>query len=129
MPLLKEGAPLVVVVDDDESVRRSITRLFRSGGLAAEAFPSGEEMLEALGALEPSCAVVDLHLPGIDGLAVQQALRERRPDLPVFLITGYDEPESERQALQMGAAGYLLKPFARCDLLDAVMAAVERCQG
>jgi FixJ family two-component response regulator len=117
--------PLVVVVDDDESMRRSLGRLLRSGGLAFESFATGEALLEALDALEPRCAVVDVHLPGMGGLDVQRALRGRRPELPVLLITGYDEPEARQRALAAGAVGFLLKPFPRSDLLGTVLAAIE----
>jgi EAL domain-containing protein (putative c-di-GMP-specific phosphodiesterase class I)/ActR/RegA family two-component response regulator len=121
--------PLVVVVDDDASVRRSLARLLRGGGLATEAFGSGEALLEALDALEPRCAVIDVQLPGMDGLDLQRALRARRPDLPVLLITAHEAPEIRRRGLAAGALGFLLKPFSRGDLLDPVLAAVGGAAG
>lgn len=120
---------LVLIVDDDPSMRRALERLLRSGGLATESFASGEELLEALDTLDPAFAVVDIHLPGIDGLDVQRELLDRRPGLPVLIITGYDDPEVKRHALAAGAVGYLLKPFSQPDLVDVVRSVVKRRTG
>jgi FixJ family two-component response regulator len=115
-------SPIVVVVDDDDSVRRSMDRLLRSSGLRSRSFASAEALLRALDGLRPSCAIVDVHLPGLDGLGLQRALHERHPGLPVFVITADDAPETRRLALAAGAAGFWLKPFPVLELLSVIQA-------
>ena len=77
-------------------------------------------MLRALDGLLPSCVIVDVHLPGLDGLGLQRALHERQPGLPVFIITADDAQETRRLALAAGAAGFWLKPFPELELLSAI---------
>lgn len=113
-------SPTVVVVDDDDSVRRSIGRLLRSSGVRSRSFASAEALLRAFDGLRPSCAIIDVHLTGLDGLGLQRALYERQPGLPVFVITADDAPETRRLALAAGAAGFWLKPFPELELLSAI---------
>ena len=123
---VNESKPLVAVVDDEESVRRALERLFRSAGLETETFASGGAMLEDLDRREPDCVVVDLHMPGMSGFELQQALTAREPRIPVVVLTGHDSPETFERATAAGAAAYLRKPVDGDALLAAVLASCGR---
>jgi FixJ family two-component response regulator len=117
---LNSDRPFIAVLDDEESVRQAIDRLLRAGGFAVECFASGEEFLASLLGRQPACLVLDLHMPGMDGFAVQDALAKLSRKLPVVVITGHDSPETRQRALDGGAAAYLCKPVGGRVLLDAV---------
>ena len=118
----------VAIVDDEESVRRSLRRLMVSAGLKVELFASGAEFLDSLPTRRPDCLVLDLHMPGVSGLDVQAGLAQSRDPPPVVVITGLDTPESRRRVMDGGAAAFLRKPVDDQVLLDAVAAAVSgRC--
>ncbi len=117
---------LIAVVDDEESVRRALQRLFRSAGLDVETFPSGAEFLEALKSHEPDCVVLDLHMPRVNGFDVQARMAEAAVSVPVIVITGHDTEESRARALGAGATAYLRKPVDDETLLEAIAAAVEK---
>ena len=104
---MNESKPLVAVVDDEEPVRRALERLFRSAGLETETFASGGAMLEDLERREPDCVVLDLHMPGMSGFELQEALAERALRIPVVILTGQDTPEAFARAMEGGAAAYL----------------------
>jgi len=89
-----------------------------------ETFSSGGEFLDGVGAREPDCLVLDLHMPGLNGFDVQARLKECGRRVPVVVITGHDAPESRQRALAGGASEYLLKPVDEQALLDAIAAAV-----
>jgi FixJ family two-component response regulator len=118
--------PFVAVVDDEEPVRRALERLFRSAGLEAETFASGEAMLEDLSRREPDCVVLDLHMPGMSGFEVQRLLAERARRIPVVVLTGQDSRESFERATSAGASAYLRKPVDGQMLLAAVLASCGR---
>ena len=120
---------LVAVVDDDESVRRAIARLIRSAGLDADTFPSGDEFLETLSDHKPDCIVLDLHMPKVDGLAVQSWLVRAGVRIPVIIVTGYDTPEARAQAMKAGAVAFFRKPVDGEALLGAIARAVEDEKG
>ncbi|MFL9904518.1 response regulator [Paraburkholderia fungorum] len=104
--------PFVVVVDDDESVRRAIKRLLRSIGVAADTFASGDAFLDVLASMpgyQPDCVILDVQMPGLNGLEVQQRLAGR--GIPVIFITAHDEIGVREHALAGGALAYLRKPF------------------
>lgn len=104
--------PLVVVVDDDESVSRAIKRLLRSIGVEADAFSSGESFLEALSSnrtYHPACLILDVQMPGLNGLDVQRRLAGT--SLPIIFITAHDDAGIREEALSAGALAYLRKPF------------------
>ncbi|MDF3832321.1 response regulator [Cupriavidus basilensis] len=104
--------PFVAIVDDDESVGRAIKRLLRSIGMQADAFASGEAFLELVSSLpsyRPDCVILDIQMPGLNGLEVQQRLAGS--GMPVIFITAYDDIAVREQALAAGAAAYLRKPF------------------
>jgi FixJ family two-component response regulator len=115
----------VAVVDDEASVRKALRRLLCASGLAAETFASGQEFLEWRKNHRVDCVVLDLQMPGLTGLEVQQHLLRAGVRLPVVIITGHDEPTTHAQCLSAGAAAYLCKPLDDEVLLAAISQAVD----
>lgn len=106
------GARLfVAVVDDEESVRTSLRRLFRASSLDAATFASGQEFLDALPGCVPDCLVLDLQMPGLSGLEVQRRLTASGIPVPTIIISADDAPETRERCLSAGTAAYLCKPF------------------
>ena len=116
---------LVAIVDDEEPVRKALRRLFLSAGIDVEMFASGDQFLEALGTCRPDCAVIDLHLPGLSGLEVQERIAEAGIRLPTVIITGNDQLGVAERVLAAGASTYLSKPLDDKILLAAVAKAVR----
>ena len=114
----------VAVVDDDRSVGVALCRLLRAEGLEAKAFESAESFLESVKAEAPDCLVLDVQMPGMNGLELQQRLKDVAPTLPVIMITGRDEASIHAICMAMGATSYLRKPLNDDDLLDAVERAI-----
>jgi FixJ family two-component response regulator len=110
----------IAVVDDEEPVRKALRRLFLSADLDVEVFASGEEFLRSIEGEPPDCVVLDLHMPGLDGRDVLQELRARSVRFPAVVITAYDEPWSQDQCLEAGAAAYLRKPLDDRLLIDTI---------
>jgi FixJ family two-component response regulator len=110
----------IAIVDDDESVRKALKRLLRAANLDADTFASGRDFIDSLAAQVPDCIVLDLHMPGMNGLDVQQQLARSGLQLPIVIITGHDEPLARAQCLTSGAAAYLRKPLDDKALLDAI---------
>jgi FixJ family two-component response regulator len=105
---------MIAIVDDDESVCRALKRLIRSLGMDADTFPSGRqfiELLEAMPSLRVDCVVLDVQMPGMNGLQVQQQLARSAHRIPVIFITAHDDPALREQALAAGALAFLRKPF------------------
>src|SRR5215469_2582759 len=117
---------MVYVVDDDASAREGVAGLLRSAGLAARTFASGEEFLAAPPPKRPSCLVLDVNLPGVSGLEVQQELAKAAVDLPIIFLTGHGDIPTTVRAVKAGAANFLTKPFDDEELLKAVRQALER---
>jgi len=117
---------LVFVVDDDASVRKSLTRVIGSAGYTVEAFASAREFLEAARATGPCCLILDVRMPGITGLDLQKTLAQAVHRIPVVFITGHGDIAMGVEAMKAGAVDFLTKPFAAKDLLDAIRRAVER---
>jgi FixJ family two-component response regulator len=118
--------PLVSVVDDDESVRESLAGLIRSVGLAVKVFASAEEFLGSVHIDSTDCLILDVRMPGMDGLELQRRLKISHPDLPVIFITAHgSEQEIRLRALDAGAADYLLKPLSEEEVLSAVDTALS----
>ena len=115
----------VFVVDDDPGVRKSLARLLRSAGLEPIAFESAQEFLSNLGPEAAGCAILDLTMPGLDGLAVQRELTSRGSALPVIFLTGHGDVPKSVQAMKGGAADFLTKPVDDEVLLAAVRRALE----
>jgi FixJ family two-component response regulator len=115
----------VAIIDDDESVRRALRRLLRAANLDADAFASGRDFIDSLAAQVPDCVVLDVHMPGMNGLDVQLQLVRSGFRIPVVVITGHDEPQARAQCLAAGAAAYLRKPLDDVALLDAIHHAAD----
>ena len=118
--------PIVFVVDDDISVRESLELLLRTAGCQAETFASGQEFLTRPRATVPSCLVLDVSLPGLNGLDLQKRVAAERPDMPIIFITGYGDVPTTVRAMKAGAVEFLTKPFSEESLLGAIRHALER---
>ncbi len=116
----------VFVVDDDASVREALGGLMRSVGLAVETFASAQEFLSHPGANRPSCLVLDLRLPDLNGLDLQQRMAELQRDIPIIFITGHGDIPTSVRAMKAGAVEFLTKPFRDQVLLDAINQAIAR---
>lgn len=111
---LQKSKPLIAIVDDDESVCRAVRRLVRSLAMNAETFSSGQDFLDLLHAMpsfEPDCLILDVQMPGMNGLDVQERLTRDGKTIPVIFITAHDEVEVREKALSIGAVAFLRKPF------------------
>jgi FixJ family two-component response regulator len=115
----------VFVVDDDAAVRKAVTRLLRSAGIAAAAFASPREFLAQYDSATPGCLVLDLAMPGFNGLELQTTLGEEGCILPIIFLTGQGDVSKSVQAMKHGALDFLSKPVKDKDLLTAVRAALE----
>jgi FixJ family two-component response regulator len=116
--------PLLSVVDDDESVRESLPDLLREFGFAARAFSSAEEFLSSDSVGQTKCLILDVAMPGMTGLDLQQELRRRGQEIPVIFITAQKDEAIRNRALKQGAVKFLYKPFSDTALLEALNAAV-----
>jgi FixJ family two-component response regulator len=124
--------PLIAIVDDDESVRRAIKRLVRSLGMDADMFTSGQEfaeLMEAMPLLQADCVILDVQMPGLSGLEVQERLAKSHSRLPVIFITAHDDLGLRERALAAGAVAFLRKPFNDELLIRTLRAALERDLG
>ena len=117
---MSDTGALVYVVDDDASAREGVARLIRSAGLMTKTFASGEEFLAAPRPKVPSCLVLDVNLPGVNGLDVQEELGKADSQLPIVFLTGHGDIPMTVRALKAGAANFLTKPFDDEDLLNAI---------
>jgi FixJ family two-component response regulator len=122
---MNSNGPTVMLVDDDDSVRKSLTRLFRSAGVELKSFASAEEFLDGSSINQASCLIADVQMPGMHGLELQTECLKRRPSLPIILITAFRDPKSERQALAKGAVAFLYKPLDGERLIDLVQQASQ----
>jgi FixJ family two-component response regulator len=120
------ATPIVFVVDDDISVRESLEMLIRSEGWQPETFESAQEFLAHPRALVPSCLVLDVSLPGLNGLELQKRVAVERTDMPIIFITGYGDVPMTVQAMKAGAVEFLTKPFGDNVLLSAIRHAIDR---
>jgi FixJ family two-component response regulator len=129
LPLeLRERKKLMSIVDDDESVRRTTTLLIQSFGFQAAAFESAESLLKSGQLQETSCLIVDLQMPGMNGLQLQRHLAASGYKIPMIFITAYDSKESRQQAMQAGAVAFLSKPFNDELLLETIRSALPESE-
>jgi FixJ family two-component response regulator len=125
---MSDGTPIVFVVDDDVSVRESLELLIRCEGWQPEIFGSAQEFLGRPAVLVPSCLVLDVSLPGLNGLDLQKRIASDRIDMPIIFITGHGDIPMSVQAMKAGAIEFLTKPFGDDVLLSAIRNAIERSQ-
>jgi FixJ family two-component response regulator len=121
-----DTTPIVFVVDDDVSVRESLETLIRYAGWRAETFASAEDFLARPRAIAPGCLVLDVSLPDLTGLELQQRIAPDRIGLPIIFITGYGDVPMTVQAMKAGAIEFLTKPVGEEVLLNAIRHAIER---
>jgi FixJ family two-component response regulator len=119
-------APLVFVIDDDAGMRASIQGLLKSVGIQSEAFGTTQEFLRSRRPGGPSCLVLDVRLPGINGLEFQRDLADKGFRIPIIFITGHGDIPMSVKAMKSGAVEFLTKPFHDQDLLDAINQALDR---
>lgn len=110
----------VVLVDDDQSVRVSLARLFKSAGIQFAAFESAEAFLESSALNSAGCLIADVRMPRMQGLELQQVCRTKRPALPIIIISAFNDDDAENRALELGAKAFLHKPFNPSALLNLV---------
>ena len=124
--MITEDAPVVFIVDDDASVRRSIEDLLSSVALRCESFATPQEFLDSKRADCAGCLVLDVRLPGMSGLDFQRVLVEAGVSLPIVFITGHGDIPMSVKAIKSGAVEFLIKPFRSQELLDAIQQALDR---
>jgi FixJ family two-component response regulator len=120
------GVPTVFVVDDDAGVRASIQGLLKSAGMRSESFSTAEEFLRSKRPDAPSCLVLDVSLPGMNGLDFQHKLADARIQIPIIFVTGHGDIPMSVKAMKSGAVEFLTKPFHDEDLLGAIQQALDR---
>src|SRR5215470_3856458 len=123
---MSKTSPLVYVVDDDESVREALGSLIRSATLRVQTFPSAQEFLAFPRPDVPSCLVLDVQLPGLSGLDLQQELIKAKVQIPIIFLTGHGDVPMSVRAMKAGAVEFLTKPFDDQDLLEAIQQAIGR---
>ena len=123
---MKERVPTVFVVDDDEAVRNSLRLLLKSVGLAATTLPTAQEFLAKYDSQQPGCLVLDVRMPGMSGLELQEQLNVRGAIIPVIFITGHGDIPMAVEAMQQGAFDFLQKPFRDQDLIDRIQRALAK---
>lgn len=117
--------PLLAVVDDDESVRESLPDLLNEFGFASRTFSSAEEFLSSDSLDQTRCLILDVAMPGMNGLDLQQVLQQRARSIPIVFITAQRDRATQERAFRQGAVRVLLKPFSDTALLEAVKAALQ----
>src|ERR1700724_2607511 len=125
---MSHAVPVVFVVDDDVSVRESLELLIRCEGWEPQTFASAPEFLAYPRTLVPSCLVLDISLPGLNGLDLQKQVAVERSEMPIIFITGYGDVPKTVRAMKAGAVEFLTKPFSDDVLLSAIRQAVERSE-
>jgi FixJ family two-component response regulator len=123
---MSHGTPIVFVVDDDISVRESLELLIRNAGWQPETFESAQEFLSRPRAVTPCCLILDLSLPGLNGLDLQKRVALDRTAMPIIFITGHGDVPTTVAAMKAGAVEFLTKPFEADTLLSAIRHALER---
>ncbi len=118
--------PIVMVVDDDSGVRNAMRSLLKSVGLTSQLHGSAQEFLQGYDPAQPGCLVLDIRMPGMSGLELQQELNIRGATIPVIFMTGHGDVPMAVEAMQHGAFDFLQKPFRDQDLLDRIQKAIAR---
>jgi two-component system response regulator FixJ len=123
---MKEKPATVFVIDDDEAVRTSLRLLLKSVGLPVETFASAQEFLDQYDEDRAGCLVLDIRMPGISGLELQQHLNDRNSIMPIVFITGHGDVPMAVEAMQAGAVDFIQKPFRDQDLIDRINRALDK---
>ncbi|MFO7276768.1 MAG: response regulator transcription factor [Pseudomonadota bacterium] len=123
---MNDTRPTVFVVDDDDAVRSALRLLLKSVGLSAVTYASAQEFLDAYDPTRPGCVILDVRMPGMSGLELQEQLNLRGATIPVIFITGHGDIPMAVEAMQHGAFDFLQKPFRDQELLDRVQRALEK---
>jgi two-component system response regulator FixJ len=123
---MAEGQRHIHLVDDDEAIRRSASFMLRTSGHIVKTYVSGVEFLEEVASARPGCILLDVRMPGLDGLEVQAVLKERNILLPVIVMTGHGDVNVAVQAMKAGAVDFIEKPFEKAVLLSAIEEAFAR---
>lgn len=117
---------LIHLVDDDDAIRRSAGFMLKTSGFQVQTYESGVELLKSANKLESGCILLDIRMPGMDGLEVQQALKDKGVALPVIIMTGHGDVSLAVQAMKAGAIDFIEKPFEKAVLMSAVDQAFDR---
>lgn len=117
---------LVHLVDDDEAIRRSVGFMLKTSGFHVRTYESGVDLLKSIPNLEPGCILLDIRMPGMDGLEVQKALSDKGVTLPVIIMTGHGDVSLAVEAMKAGAVDFIEKPFEKAVLLGAIEQGVEK---
>ena len=121
-----EELHLVHLVDDDEAIRRSVGFMLKTSGYQVRAYDSGVALLKSVPHLETGCVLLDIRMPGMDGLEVQEVLKEKGVTLPVIIMTGHGDVTLAVQAMKAGAIDFIEKPFEKAVLLGAIEQGIDR---
>jgi FixJ family two-component response regulator len=116
---------IVMIVDDDESIRKAVRRLMKSYGFTVETFASAEEFLGSDRLAKTSCLILDVHMPGMNGLELQKRLVASGSVVPIIFITAFTDDRARAQAMNAGAVAYLAKPFSDDELLGCIRSVLE----
>ena len=119
------GVPLIAIVDDDDSLRNSLDNLIRSVGFRAQGFPSAEALLSSNQLHDTACLILDVRLPGMNGLELQRRIGAANWRIPIIFITSHADGDARARALEAGAVDYLFKPFREEQLLSAIDVALK----
>jgi FixJ family two-component response regulator len=126
---MRDPPALIAIVDDDPSVCRALKRLVRSLGMRASTYPSGESFFLALESVEkPDCVVVDVQMPGMNGLEVQERMVQEHPDIPLIFMSAHTSEVVTKRVAVVGAVGFLAKPFADSSLIELIQCALHRAR-
>ena len=117
---------MIHIVDDEEAIRRSAGFMLKTSGYAVSTYASGDAFLQAAKEAEPGCVLLDVRMPGMDGLEVQKVMAERGIAMPVVVLTGHGDITVAVRAMKGGAVDFIEKPFEKAVLLTAITAAFER---
>jgi two-component system response regulator FixJ len=117
--------PNIFIVDDDAPVRQALSRLLRSYGFDVFAFSSAQDFLDSVSSDAKGCLILDVKMPGMNGLELQKELNSSNRELPIVFITAYDEPKDREKALENGAVAFLQKPLNDKILLEAIQSALK----
>jgi FixJ family two-component response regulator len=119
------GVPLISIVDDDDAVRNSLDDLIRSIGFRTQGFPSAEAFLSSNHARDTACLILDVRMPGMNGIDLQRQIVAANWPIPIVFITSHADDDARARALQAGAVAFLYKPFREEELLNAIDAALK----